>query len=247
MKPLSAFFLFLLFSSLLLAAEAPALKPGLNDLAGVVSASDAARIDGLCARIRANGSAEVAVLVINSTEGEGMASYAIRVAEKNGIGKKGVDNGLLLTIATEDREWRIDVGYGLEGTLPDGKVGRIGREYLVPYLKEGNWGGGIYSVLSALGAELGATEPPEQPKETDSGTMVALVPICLLGFVLLIIIIAAMRKGKWRSPKGGTGGFGGMGGGFAGGRWGGGGFGGGGFSGGFGGGSFGGGGAGGRF
>lgn len=239
---LSALFLFLIFSSLLLAAEVPSLKPGLNDFAGVVAPADAARINELSARMRGNATAEIAVLVINSTEGADLAQYSVEVAQKNGIGKKGMDNGILMVIAVQDRAWRIDVGYGLEGALPDGKIGRIGREYLVPYLRNGRWGEGIYSALSAIGAELGAegVAAPERMAAQDDDAGTVLVLMSVFGLMVLFMIVASMRMGSWRHPKGGMGGFGGMGGGFGGGGFGSG-------AGGFGGGSFGGGGAGGKF
>lgn len=226
-----------------MAADIPTVKRCLNDFSGVVDATDEARINSLCAQIEMNTSSEIAILVLDTTQPYEIADFSVKVAEKNGIGKKGVDNGVLMVIATQDRNWRIDVGYGLEGVLNDGKIGGIGRTYLVPYLKNGQWGEGIYSALFAIGGVLagsGEAAPAAAPGPMD---VLAENWIVLL-FLLVIVIVFLLPGGRWRGRWGG---FGGMGGGWVGG----GGFGGGGFSGGssggFGGGSFGGGGAGGKF
>ena len=228
-----------------MALDIPTVKHCLNDFSNVVNATDAARINSLCAQIERNTSDEIAILVLNTTQPYEIADFSIKVAEKNGIGKKGVDNGVLMVIATQDRDWRVDVGYGLEGVLNDGKIGSIGRAYMVPYLKNGQWGEGIYSALFAIGGVLsgsGETAPAAaQGGEDSSLCVVAFV----IGFILMIFAVRWLSRGMPKG-KGGWGGFGGMGGGWAGG----GGFGGGfsgGSSGGFGGGGFGGGGAGGKF
>lgn len=221
-----------LLSTAVFASEFPTLKKGLNDFTGTVSSKDAASINALCSQIEKNTSVQIAILVVNSTAPYDIADYSVRTAEQNGIGKKKLDNGILMVIAKSDRTWRIDVGYGLEGVLPDGKVGEIGRNYLVPYLKSGEYGKAIYSTISRIGAELGATEA--QQSQNSQGD---LLPVFLVFAFVLAVFIAAIFLPA--SPGGGI-----SGGGIIGGRIGGG------FrrsGGGFGGGRFGGGGAGGKF
>ena len=85
----------------------------------MVNAADAASITALCNQVERNKAVEMAVLIVNTTQPEDIDQYAVDVFAKNGIGKKGESNGLLMVIATTDRTWRVEVGYGLEPVLPD--------------------------------------------------------------------------------------------------------------------------------
>ncbi|MFA6908184.1 MAG: TPM domain-containing protein [Candidatus Micrarchaeia archaeon] len=245
MSRFAPLFLFLLLSLAVFAADFPAIKPGMNDLSGKVSAADAARINAICSSIRNATGAQAGVLVLPTTGSYTMDEFAVKTFEKNGVGEKGRDNGLLLVVATEDRAWRMEVGYGLEGVLPDGKVGTLARANLLPDLSKGNYGAGIIKMLTAVENELVAGGEAPAPGTGEAGISACLGPLLVLIIIVLVILIVAGRiKTKGWKGKGG----------FSGGShgWGGGGFsgGGGGFSGGggsFGGGSSGGGGAGGRF
>ncbi|MFA6489527.1 MAG: TPM domain-containing protein [Candidatus Micrarchaeia archaeon] len=218
----------------------------MNDFTGTISAADASAINALCAQIEMNTSTQIAVLMVNSTSPYEIADYSVRTAEQNGIGKEKLDNGILMVIAKGDRAWWVSVGYGLEGDLPDGKVGEIGRSYLVPALKSGEYGQGILDTINRMGMAIGAIPPEPEP---DNSAFVCIVVILLIIIFIIVVraSIAASKSGKGGNKGSGIGGgiMGGMiGGGFRGGGFGGsGGFGGGGF----GGGSFGGGGAGGKF
>lgn len=229
-------FVFFALAGVLAAAEFPTLHKGLNDFTGTVSAEDASAINALCAKIEANTSAQIAVLIVNSTSPYEIADYSVRTAEQNGIGMAKVDNGILMVIAGGDRAWRIDVGYGLEGDLPDGKVGEIGRNYLVPALKSGDYGKGILDTISQMGMAIGAIPLPPAQFDYTPVVIIALI------FLVIIIFMVSVKRKQIGGVGGFNGGFGGMGGGFSGGS-----FGGSSGGGGFGGGSFGGGGAGGKF
>lgn len=225
----------------LAASDYPTLQPGLNDFVGVVNASDAQSINNLCSVIRENTSIEIAVLIVNTTNGQAIADYSVNTAQQNGIGQKGKDNGVLMVIATQDRQWRIDVGYGLEGELSDGKVGTLARAYLVPALQQKQWGTGIYNTINQMGMSLGAIDDNQTSSpQTDSSSDSTASVLGLVIAIFIIILIAAFVFGD------GASGFIG-GGSFSGGSFGGSSGGGGGGGGGFGGGSFGGGGAGGSF
>ena len=247
LKTLLAFFL---FSSFLFAAEFPVLHPGLNDMAGVINANDTASINALTTLLEKNTSVESAILIVETTQPYDIADYSVRTAQQNGIGKKDKDNGILMVIATKDRKWRIDIGYGLEGILNDGKVGEIGRNSLVPYLKNGEWGAGVYSTMNAIAVALGAVnDTSTTPVSTANllGNHVSpsdlLIFLIVVMFVVIVLVIAlgdtTSSGGSWGGSGGGIIGGGGFGGGSSGGSSSGGG--------GFGGGSFGGGGAGGSF
>jgi uncharacterized protein len=232
-----------------------------SDYAHVLSADTVARLDRLCAQLdHSQANSQLAIVTVSTMDGDDAADYANRLEDKWKMGKKGSDRGVLFLLAVNYHKYRIDVGYGLEGILPDGKVGDIGRD-MVPDLRAGDYDGAVSMVVGEL-AQVIATdakvtltddEPApvvREPVRHNGGTGLAKLILILIllivfgGFNLLRFLFAfGLFGGGWgRGPFIGGGGFGG--GGFSGG--GGGGGGGGGF-GGFGGGSFGGGGAGGSW
>jgi uncharacterized protein len=228
--------------------EVPALKGRVNDYARILEPDQAAALENNLAAIESGTSAQFALLTIPSLEGEPLEDFSMQVAEAWKLGQKGKDNGLLMLVAVEDRAVRIEVGYGLEGILPDGKCGTIIRQVIVPEFRNGSYYEGISKAFQVMGQAV-AGDPSQikllESRETEKGHSSGLGTffIVLILFFLVAKIISPCRKGRWYSsrPGGGWRTFGT--GGFSGGghSWGGGG----GFSG--GGGSFGGGGASGRW
>ncbi len=134
-------------------APIPRLTGPVVDTAGILSPGDVRRLSDLArsARARDDGQGvQLQYLVVRSLEGEPIEDYSIRVAEAWKIGSKGKDNGLLVTVAVEDRTWRIEVGGGLEGEIPDALARRIGDRLLVPAFRAGRYADGLYDA----GAEL---------------------------------------------------------------------------------------------
>jgi uncharacterized protein len=125
-----------------------------TDTAGVLDSASVAQISSLCAEIEKNTTVQIAVVIINSTEGISIEEYATELFERWGIGQKDVDNGLLVLVAVQDKAYRFEVGYGLEGVLNDAKVGRLGREFFVPNFQAGTYGKGIYDAVFVIDAEL---------------------------------------------------------------------------------------------
>lgn len=101
-----------------------------------------------------DGTAQIAVLVIDSTFPQTIEEYSINLAEKWKVGYSGKDNGIIIVLATKDRKVRIEVGKGLEGTIPDAVAGRIMDEYMVPDLKNNDWDAAITKGVRALEARL---------------------------------------------------------------------------------------------
>ena len=98
--------------------------------------------------------AQLAVLTINTLDGEPIEDYALEVLRQWGIGSKEQNNGALIVVAVKDRRSRIEVGYGLEGSLPDGLTGRIQDQYMIPYFKDGNYSKGILQGYKAAAAKI---------------------------------------------------------------------------------------------
>src|SRR5271155_1026970 len=131
-----------------------------NDFAGVLSPETLASLNSLCAQVDRQAHAQIAVVTIKSLDGEPIENFATALEDKWKVGKKGTDRGLLLIFATTDRKYRVEVGYGLEGILPDGRVGDIGRA-MVPYLQQNNFDGAVtlavQQIAGVIAADAGVT------------------------------------------------------------------------------------------
>ena len=121
-----------------------------SDMPGVLRAETVARLNATIGDLERTTTAEMAVVVVNSLEGLSVEEAAVKLFQLWGIGKKGQDNGLLLLWSSGDRRVRVEVGYGLEGTLPDGKVGAILDTYVMPKFKGGDFDQGLIDGVDAL-------------------------------------------------------------------------------------------------
>ena len=148
----------------------PPLKARVTDLTGTLSAQQRSALEQTLAEFEARKGAQVAVLMVPSTQPETVEQYAVRVQESWKLGRKGVDDGVLLVVAKNDRKLRIEVGYGLEGVLPDAVAKRIIEEDIVPRFKEGNFYGGIRAGTDRIMRVIeGEKLPPPRAHATGSG------------------------------------------------------------------------------
>jgi len=259
--------LIVLGAALCFAEPIASLHPSdyVNDFAGVLNGPTVTRLNELCLQVDQKAHAQIAVVTVKTLDGQDPVSYGVALYQKWGIGAKGKDRGVLILLATQDHKYWTTVGYGLEGILPDGKVGGFGRE-MVPLLKQGENAAAVTLITSRIATviaqDAGVTLDnlpqtlPAQPRlaapAIGARTLVALI---LVFFFVVLPILRGIFRGGGGGGSGGLGfllgmllGGGGGRGGFGGGGFGGGGFGGGGGGfGGFGGGSTGGGGAGGSW
>jgi uncharacterized protein len=254
--------LFLFFAIAIHAQSVDSLpKPTdyVSDYAHVLSPEAIARLDSLCAQLdHSQANSQIAVVTVQTMNGDDAADYANQLEDKWKMGKKGTDKGALVLLAVGDHKYRIDVGYGLEGILNDAKVGDIGRG-MIPYLRANNYDSAVTLAVGQVAQVIAADAkvtldnepmPAEQPVPQERHSPV-LGKLILLIFLLIFfgggsIFRMLLGYGLLSSLMGGGGGRGWGSGGFSGGGGGFGGGGGGGF-GGFGGGGFGGGGAGGSW
>ncbi|VVB86182.1 TPM domain protein [uncultured archaeon] len=125
----------------------PTLNGFVTDNANMIDPSYKDKITQLAQDIEKNSTVEIAVVTVNSLEGESVDMYAVNLFEKAGIGKKDKDNGLLILVAKDSRDYRFEVGYGLEGTITDSMKVNIGDRIIVPNFKNGDYGKGIYESM----------------------------------------------------------------------------------------------------
>ncbi|HEX8815999.1 MAG TPA: TPM domain-containing protein [Terriglobales bacterium] len=243
--------LLLFLSTLLFAQPASQFRPTgyINDFAHVLDANTIAILTNVAQQVDEKAHAQIAVVTVPNLGGSDIESYAVDMFKQWGVGNKKTDKGVLILLAVEDHKYRIEVGYGLEPILPDGKVGSFGRE-AVPLLRADNYNDAIALMTSRVaqviaddaGVQITGPQiraPARQREERDSGWS----PLIWIAIILIVLFVPPLRRLLfWFLILGGGGG--GNRGGYSGGSWGGGGFGGGGGGfGGFGGGMSGGGGA----
>jgi uncharacterized protein len=127
------------------------LKPQgyVNDFAGVLSAQAKDGLTALCAELDQKAHAQIAIVTVSSLEGAPIEQFSIDLASEWGIGPKQKDRGVLILVAPNDRKYRIEVGYGLEPILPDGKVGGFGRE-AVPFLRQNDYNGAVLMLTQRV-------------------------------------------------------------------------------------------------
>jgi uncharacterized protein len=209
-------FLFLLSAAFFSSAqEFPKPVGFVNDFAGVLDSSQAGELNALLTALEENTTAEVAVVTINSTAPLDTKAYAVGLLENWGIGKKGKDNGLLILLALQERRIEVETGYGLEGILPDSKVGRILDDYVVSHLKAGDYGVGLVEGTKAFAQVIydnrdevfAGTAGPQPAQWTDS---LAFLAVFLLPFIMFFVMFGVLvglsvrKKYLLKCPKCGT-------------------------------------------
>lgn len=132
------------------AAAIPALDAPVVDTTGTLDAATVQRLDTQARALQQRKGSQLQVLMVPTTRPDTIEQYAVRVFEQWKLGRKGVDDGVLLLVAKDDRTVRIETGYGLEGAIPDAVANRVIQEYLVPEFREGDFGGGIEAATAVL-------------------------------------------------------------------------------------------------
>lgn len=172
------------------AGALPAFKSYVQDQTATLTQAQTAMLEGRLQAYAAHRGTQLAVVLVASTYGEPIQQYALRLAEAWQLGRKGVDDGVLLLLAIQDQAVRIEVGYGLEGALPDGLTQRIIRETLLPQMRQGNYYAGIRrgldQLMQALEAEALPPRAPSMPLPQDIGLFVPFVLILALAVDLAL-------------------------------------------------------------
>jgi uncharacterized protein len=171
----------------------PALKTRVTDLTNTLSQAEQAQLEQKLAAFEAKKGSQIALLIVPSTQPEDIAQYSIRVVERWKIGREKVDDGVLVLVAKDDHKLRIEVGYGLEGAIPDLYAKRIISEVISPKFKQGDFFGGLDAGVDKL-IGLIEGEPLPAPSSVASGGMgvMDILPMLLFGGLITGLILRSM-------------------------------------------------------
>jgi uncharacterized protein len=191
--------LFLIVLQSTAAQDIPKAVGYVNDFAGVIDEKSSAAIEDLAARVKESTGAEIAVITIDSVEPYAdIEQYSMALAESWQVGGKDEDNGLIIITSMKERAVRIEVGYGLEGAIPDGRAGEILDTTVLPYLRNGDFGAGFLAATAEVAQEiadeynvdLGSIEGPSAPAPSSgsSGERDGGIPAGLIVFFLVFFL-----------------------------------------------------------
>jgi len=204
----------------------PAPTHWVTDTANFLSPETVHTLDARLSNYEQRTGHQVIVFIAPTTGGTPIEDWAVRAFKNWKVGRKGLDDGLALFIMPQDRKLRIEVGYGLEGTVPDAIASRVIREVIVPRIQGGDPNGavtaGVDALIGVIGGQSGAlpsAKPEKQAKPMSLGQLIffGIIGILLLVFVitnpsLAFFFLATILSGGNRQGGGGGGGFGGGGG-----------------------------------
>jgi uncharacterized protein len=192
-------------AAVLAQADLPMPRHYVEDYANAINQSDEQSLNGVLHELEQKTDAQYIVLTVETTGGVPIEQFSIDLVEKWKLGQKDKDNGMLFTLAKNDRRWRFEVGYGLEGFVTDAYCSRVGREVLVPYLKKGRYSEGIYQanlqIAQKIASESGVTltgvpkvnrQPVPQQRRTVGS------PCCcwtLLPLLILFLLLGGLGRG----------------------------------------------------
>ena len=169
------------------AKEVPFLGARVTDVAGIVPAPVRERLEAKLADVEQRTGVQVAVLTVDSLEGDSIEDYAVRVFQTWKLGRKGVDDGVLFVVARQERRMRIEVGYGLEDRLTDARSRQILDDIVRPHFRAGNFGAGIEAGCDAIVAALQGTPMPAAPR-APARQIGSIVGILFFAVMFLIVI-----------------------------------------------------------
>ena len=171
----------------------PPLKARVTDLTATLSPQQQATLEQTLAAFEARKGSQIAVLLVPTTQPETVEQYAVRVEETWKLGRKGIDDGVLLVIAKNDRKLRIEVGYGLEGALNDATAKRIIEEEITPRFKQGDFYGGTSAGVGRIIKVIdGEPLPPPKSREPLGGGL-DFNSLLFIGFILVFVVGNILR------------------------------------------------------
>lgn len=211
--------------------QTPTSSIYVQDYANVLSNDAKYKINTIGASLQKKTKAQIVVVTIKTLQGTPLEEYGLGILRQWGVGDKSLNNGVVMLVAVEDRNSRIEVGYGLEGALPDAKTGQLQDEYMLPYFKTGEYESGIvngYLALTRLVADEYAVQLDSQVKPVKAtnqgatnfldtfytiGIAIVIIALVILDFIFFggrfTALILAMISSRGGRGGGGGGGYGG--------------------------------------
>ncbi len=177
------------------------------DLANVIQPEAKAKISAMATELQQKTGAQMAVVTVNSLEGEDRDQYAVDLYKHLGVGPKKGDEGVLLLVAPKDRQYKIEVGYGLEPVINDARAGDIGRS-MVPSLRSGDYSAAILTAMTQIAQLVAAdkgvqlTGVPNRARAPDRSSNIPWWLIFLGIFIVFQIVRALIRRGRRRTRIG---------------------------------------------
>lgn len=195
----------LIFASLqffTFAKDVPKLQSRVNDYANIIKASDKNTIEEMLYSLENATGIQIAVLTIDSLDGEDLEGYSIKVADEWKIGQSKEDNGVILLVALAERKIRIETGYGLEGILTDTKCGIIIRNIIIPEFRNSNYSKGILdgvsNIISVLNNDNAALEDHLSKAESKTDYKGIIFGLSFMfGWFILFSCLASGPKNHW--------------------------------------------------
>jgi len=169
----------------------PALTQRVTDLAGTLDSQQQAALESRLAQFEQQGGSQIAILIVPTTQPEAIDQYSIRVVDQWKLGREGVDDGILILVARNDRQMRIEVGYGLEGAIPDAIANRIIDEIMAPHFRQGDFYSGLAATVDQLARLIEGESLPE-PQMRSEGAWEGALPLILFGGLAVGAILRAI-------------------------------------------------------
>lgn len=202
MKKTVSFFILISISSFLFSLEVPNLIGHINDYANIMTSYDKQESEKYLSSLEDTTGIQIAVLTIDSLQGEDLETYSNKVAETWLLGQKDKDNGALLLIAKNERKIRIETGYGLEEKLTDMKSGLIIRNVILPDFRNGNYSEGIVRGIKNMGGIVSdnatlVSKSVSSPNESNGTEGVLFGLLFVFGWFILFSCLASGRRNHW--------------------------------------------------
>jgi uncharacterized protein len=176
----------------------PPLRARVTDEAGMLTQDQRQKLEGVLADYEAKTGSQIAVLLVSSTEPEAIEQYSIRVADAWKLGRKGVDDGVLLLVAKDNpkalRRLRIEAGRGVQGVLTDAQSKRILEDTIAPHFRQQDWYGGLVAGVGAISTLLNQEKFPAPPAQTAPQAQDDDGPNVVVSIFLIIVGIVVLRS-----------------------------------------------------
>jgi len=172
----------------------PALEARVTDRTGTLTAGQQAELEQKLAAFEQRKGSQVALLIVPTTQPEAIEQYSIRVVDAWKLGRKGIDDGVLLLVALQDRALKIEVGYGLEGVLPDAIASRIINDTIKPLFRQGDIYGGVTAGLQQIMQVVDGEPlpPPDRSWKRPADRLSGLVPVLIFGALIIGTFLRAL-------------------------------------------------------